>query len=122
MFHFVNVLVAVFGPSVKGPARKPRRTVPQLEALEERWCPAVNDWEWNGPLGMGSANWSYSGDWLLGGAPAPDGKYPGKVATDSDYVSFDNLSTGPATLDVAINPSSPWSFRTGLTRSRSITR
>lgn len=96
------------------PKRKPgnntwrhRFILPMVEALEDRWCPAVDMWLWNGPIGQNS-NWSNGANWLKNNVPAAATDYPGKVemgVLDDDFVEFTNLMTGSATLDVALGNS-----------------
>jgi hypothetical protein len=78
-------------------ARSRNYVLPRVEAVEDRWCPAAQNWQWIG-LG-GNANWSNSGNWLVNGAPALAGKYPGLVG--GDLVSFPGPARA-ATLDVAL--------------------
>jgi hypothetical protein len=89
----------------RSPRRPLRRARLQIEALEERWCPAADVWVWVGPAVVNS-NWSNPGDaqgrsfWQKNGNPSLLGDYPGKNATN-DVVVFSQNSAGPATLDVA---------------------
>jgi hypothetical protein len=78
--------------------RKPRRTAPHLEALEERCCPAL--WDWVSPV---NTSWSNpgGGNWLRNGAPVAPGQYPGQVP--GDMVTFDNGGSTRAVLDKPLN-------------------
>jgi hypothetical protein len=83
-----------------GPRRRSRFR-PQLEALEDRWCPA-GLWSWIGPVG-GDGLWSNPNgvDWKdPNGNVAGKNQYPGLVAGDG--AGFYNLNAGTATLDVQL--------------------
>jgi hypothetical protein len=69
-------------------------------------CPA-GTWEWNAAT---AGNWSDSANWLLNGAPAPAGQYPGGGLSEDDVVLFDKGAAAGATLNVAINPLLSLSF------------
>jgi hypothetical protein len=105
-----------------------RRVILRLEILEDRTCPA-GTWVW---IGAGAANggdgqWTNTTgfDWEHNGVLAPAGQYPGMPAmpgipaSTDDVVDFNQVaipnvpglppalvgqSTGPATLNVGINP------------------
>lgn len=131
MFNAVKRFRRLFGPWGAPPlAWKPRRTVLQVEGLEDRWCPAPlaprpplppQTWEWAGaPPNLMPTLWSnpFGGNWLiedpvLGWVPAAAGTYPGQPSSQGDVVIFNNVNTGPATLDVAINPLGSLQFPTG---------
>lgn len=99
----------LIGRLVNGAASQPKppRSRLQLEALEERWCPAIV-WTWNGPAGM-TSNWSdpNGGNWLvtvpgLATVPAAAGMYPGQAGSVGDVVKFNNGDSGPANEDVQL--------------------
>ena len=85
----------------------------QVEALEERSCPA-GIWIWNGPAVGGNQLWSNptGANWLwtpvagLPGVAVAAGDYPGMNNgvrnSQFDEVEFSNPATGPATLDVQL--------------------
>jgi hypothetical protein len=119
----------------RGPTRPLRRAGLQVEALEERWCPA-GTWEWIGTRAVdgGDGLWSNpnGNDWLLNQMVAPAGQYPGKNGVQNDVVEFDKatftdnngniLATGPATLDKANLTIQSLELAAGGTRSRSTIR
>jgi hypothetical protein len=88
MFTMLRVFRSLFGPLVQAapPRPKTRRTILQLQELEERWCPATAAWNpVQGNNWTTAANWSWSGN----GAAQLQGKdYPGDNAgrTTDDVV------------------------------------
>jgi hypothetical protein len=80
-----------------------RRTILNVEALEDRNCPA-GVWEWSSPL-FANTDWSNpgGGNWLLNGNAVAAGDYPGMQGSFEDVVVFNNALTSNTVLDVSIN-------------------
>jgi hypothetical protein len=116
LFALLNVLYPLGGAQksskpMSSLARRLRRALPRVEALEDRLCPA-NLYEWIGPAGGDGlwsnphgTNWNVWDPTLPGGAGwvlAAANQYPGMAGSGGDGAAFDNVAAGPATLDVPL--------------------
>ncbi len=124
MFNLFKFVKSVLGSrESSSPRQKPQRALPQVEVLEDRYCPA-GMWMWQGLAGV-SNTWSNAtgAGWLLNGNPAGPGQYPGMPGSLGDVVGITGLLSGPLTLDVNINPLNSlylWDWPNHLTLNQSL--